>query len=82
MKAQNFNLFWRKVIVFGVLGLLAVLMFVFISHNFKQRVAHVGQTGLQKSSQPPFSQELGQSLNNLKGFLEEAATSSASSSSN
>ena len=63
---KNLDVFWRKVIVFVVLLVLAVPLFVIIVINFKSRTSNLKQEDFSFG----LSEEIGQSLNEIQDLQE------------
>ena len=63
---KNLDVFWRKVIVFVILLVLAVPLFVIIVINFKSRTSSLKQEDFSFG----LSEEIGQSLNEIQDLQE------------
>lgn len=88
-KVQGFNVFWKRVIILGVLVILAVPLVFFIFSNFQQRARSLKQTnvfvGLKvpdfKEEASSYWQEIGKEMEGLVPSTSTDISATTSSSS-
>lgn len=74
-KIQKINVFWKRLIVFAVLFVLAVPLLILIGNSFQKRVTKFDQEGFfEELNLPEFTEEIGGSFEELRQELEKVAT--------
>lgn len=74
-KLQKINVFWKRLIVFAVLFVLAVPLLILIGNSFQKRVTKFDQEGFfEELNLPEFTEEIGGSFEELRQELEKVAT--------